>query len=112
MSLPKALVFVEGTNQEVCANNTFISSSGRFFVSGINAQRNKAFVKLEMTNSRKYAHLSGPDSAGSVIWPIKVLNANEVITPIETPFERVLVSHISAGIIHERLPQVKEKETW
>ena len=50
--------------------------------------------------------------AGLVTWPIIVLKAKEVIAPIETPLERVLVSKISAGMIHERVPQVNENEIW
>jgi len=46
----------------------------------------------------------------SVTWPMRVLNANETMVAIETPFERVRVSNISAGIIQERGPQVAEKE--
>ena len=46
----------------------------------------------------------------SVTWPIRVLKAKETMVAIETPFERVRVSKISAGIIQERGPQVAEKE--
>jgi hypothetical protein len=38
-----------------------------------------------------------------------VLNANEVMVAIETPLERVLVSKISAGMIHDNGPQVALK---
>ena len=48
--------------------------------------------------------------AGLVTWPIMVLKANEVMVAIDTPLERVFVSKISAGMIHERGPQVAEKE--
>lgn len=80
-------------------------------VSGMNAQKKMAFVKLQTTKTRKYLQ---PISAmaGAVTCPISVLNANEVITPIEIPFERVLVSKTSAGMIQDREPQVNEKLTW
>jgi len=39
-----------------------------------------------------------------------VLKANEVIVAILTPFERVLVSNTSAGIIQLSGPQPNEKE--
>jgi hypothetical protein len=39
-----------------------------------------------------------------------VLKANETIVAMETPFERVLVSKISAGMIQESGPHVAEKE--
>lgn len=45
-----------------------------------------------------------------MIWPIKVLKANDIIVAIATPIERVLVSKISAGTIHDRGPLVAEKE--
>jgi hypothetical protein len=48
--------------------------------------------------------------AVSVIWPMRVLKAKETIVAMETPFERVRVSKISAGMTHERGPQVAEKE--
>lgn len=34
------------------------------------------------------------------------------MAPIDTPFDRVFVSKISAGIIQLNEPQVNEKETW
>lgn len=39
-----------------------------------------------------------------------VLNANEVMVAIETSFARVRVSNTSARMIHDRGPQVAEKE--
>ena len=39
-----------------------------------------------------------------------MLNANEIIVVIETPFARVRVSKTSAGIIQDSGPQVAEKE--
>lgn len=45
-----------------------------------------------------------------VTWPIMVLNANDVMVAIETPFDRVRVSKTSAGIIQDRGPQVAENE--
>lgn len=45
-----------------------------------------------------------------VTCPIMVLNANEVMVAIETPFARVRVSNTSAGMIQDRGPQVAEKE--
>lgn len=45
-----------------------------------------------------------------VTWPIIVLNAELVIVAILTPSERVRVSKISAGTIHESGPFVAEKE--
>lgn len=41
---------------------------------------------------------------------IMVLKANEAMHAIDTPFDRVLVSKTSAGMIHESGPQVHEKE--
>lgn len=45
-----------------------------------------------------------------VTWPISVLNANDVIVAMETPFERVLVSKISEQITQVRGPIVALKE--
>lgn len=45
-----------------------------------------------------------------VTWAIMVLKAKESMVARETPFERVRVSNISAGMIHESGPQVAEKE--
>lgn len=45
-----------------------------------------------------------------MIWPISVLNANETMVASETPFERVRVSNISAGITQDKGPQVAENE--
>jgi hypothetical protein len=45
-----------------------------------------------------------------VTCPMRVLKANETMVAIETPFERVRVSKISAGMTQERGPQVAEKE--
>ena len=45
-----------------------------------------------------------------VTWPIIVLKAKLVIVAILTPLERVRVSKISAGTIHESGPFVAEKE--
>lgn len=45
-----------------------------------------------------------------VTWPIIVLKAKLVMVAMLTPFERVLVSNISAGTIHESGPFVAEKE--
>src|SRR5690242_7134737 len=50
--------------------------------------------------------------AMGVSCPISVLKANDVITPMETPFERVLVSNTSAGMIQESGPYVKLNEIW
>ena len=46
-----------------------------------------------------------------VTCPIKVLNAKETMVAIITPLDRVLVSKISAGMIHESGPQAALKET-
>lgn len=72
------------------------------------AQKNTAFVKLQTTKSKKNLHFTSV-IAGFVICPIKVLKAKDVITPIDTPLDRVFVSKISGGIIHESGPHVKEK---
>lgn len=48
--------------------------------------------------------------ATEVVWPIRVLNAKLVMVATDTPFARVLVSKISAGMIQERGPQVQLKE--
>ena len=48
--------------------------------------------------------------ATSVTWPISVLKAKLTMVAMETPFERVRVSNISAGMIQDRGPQVAEKE--
>lgn len=48
--------------------------------------------------------------AMGVTCPIIVLNAKDIMVASETPLARVRVSKISAGIIHERGPQVAEKE--
>jgi len=48
--------------------------------------------------------------AGFVTWPIIVLKAKLTIVAIETPLDRVRVSNISAGMIHDSGPQVALKE--
>jgi hypothetical protein len=45
-----------------------------------------------------------------VICPMSVLKAKDTMVAMETPLERVRVSKISAGIIHDRGPQVAENE--
>lgn len=40
---------------------------------------------------------------------MRVLKAYEVMVAMETPLERVFMSKISAGIIHDRGPQVALK---
>lgn len=44
------------------------------------------------------------DTAIGVIWPIIVLNANEVIPPTLTPFNRMAVPNSSAGIAQDSGP--------
>lgn len=44
------------------------------------------------------------DTAIGVIWPIIVLNANEVIPPTLTPFRRMAVPNNSAGIAQDSGP--------
>lgn len=103
-------MLVPGTNQEVDENNAFISSRGNSLVSGMKAQKKIALEKLQTTKTRKYLQPTFV-IAGEVICPIIVLKANETMTPIETPLDLVLVSKTSAGMIHDREPQVKEKLT-
>lgn len=50
------------------------------------------------------------DMATLVVCPIIVLNAKLTIVAIDTPFERVRVSKISAGMIQLSGPQVALKE--
>lgn len=50
--------------------------------------------------------------AGLVTCPINVLKAKETIAPMETPLDLVLVSKISAGIIHDKDPHVNENDIW
>lgn len=107
----KSTIFMVGTNHESLLNNAFISSSGRRAVSGIKAQNQMALAKLQTTNTRKYFQPT-LSMAGLVTCPIMVLKPKEIMTPIETPLERVLVSKISAGMIHDSGPQEYEKETW
>jgi hypothetical protein len=47
--------------------------------------------------------------AVGVTWPIIVLKAKEIMVASETPLERVLVSNISAGMIHDKGPHVALK---
>lgn len=70
-------------------------------------------METELTMNRMY-HLQPMPSLSSratlVVWPIMVLKAKLVMVAIETPLERVLVSKISAGIIHDRGPHVALNE--
>lgn len=75
------------------------------------AQKKIALVKLHTTKVRKYRQPTLV-IAGEVTCPINVLNAKETMTAIDTPFDLVFVSNTSAGMIHERLPHVNEKDIW
>ena len=46
----------------------------------------------------------------SVTCPMSVLKAKDTMVAMATPFERVRVSKISAGMIQERGPHIAEKE--
>lgn len=107
----RLFVLAVGMNHGESEKRRFISSSGRFFVSGMKAQKKIALVKLHTTNVMKYRHPTCV-MAGEVICPISVLKAKLTMTPMETPFDLVLVSKTSAGMIQDRLPQVNEKDTW
>lgn len=48
--------------------------------------------------------------ATDVVCPIMVLNANDTMVAMDTPLERVLVSKISAGMIHDSGPHVALNE--
>ena len=62
-----------------------------------------------MMKSKYHLHLM-VKMAVDVVWPIKVLKAKLVMVAMETPLLLVLVSKISAGMIHDNGPQVALKE--
>lgn len=67
----------------------------------------------ELTIKRMY-HLQPipvlSSRATEVVWPIMVLKAKDIIVATETPFARVFISKISAGMIQDNGPQVALKE--